>query len=230
MDEILDYLVQIFKGIKFCHDNLIAHLICTLTMVDLDSDNILFNFLGCQMQPVGTTETDVTGLFQSHFPIQYYINDFKTTIGSENMPESQMLNADIDREVKGFLEKHLKALHEDFLFDDVFGKYFAQEGIQSEQIMQAFNEVHSTTTVNGSFLKATLQMAMLLLMMIAQMWSSNLELRLTMLQLVDSVVEMQCSCPAVVLSDYIGIQWRAVEWCMMPDTMYDIQMPDKDKD
>ncbi|KAG7443948.1 uncharacterized protein BT62DRAFT_1032743 [Guyanagaster necrorhizus] len=71
VDEILDYLVQIFKGVKFCHDNLIAHL-------DLDSDNILFNFLGGRREPAEDTETDVTGPFQSHFPIQYYINNFET--------------------------------------------------------------------------------------------------------------------------------------------------------
>ncbi|KAG7443937.1 uncharacterized protein BT62DRAFT_901657 [Guyanagaster necrorhizus] len=142
VDEILDYLMQVFKGVKFCHDNLIAHL-------DLDSDNILFNFLGGLREPDGTTETDVTGPFRSHFPIRYYINDFETAVcfdedsdpssrkitglpnvrvgrigeyAREYAPEmlvgdpycpfkadvwylGRMLNTDMDREVKGFLEK-----------------------------------------------------------------------------------------------------------------------------
>ncbi|KAK0452731.1 uncharacterized protein EV420DRAFT_1645582 [Desarmillaria tabescens] len=30
VDEILNYLMQVFKSVKFCHDNLIAHLVCTI--------------------------------------------------------------------------------------------------------------------------------------------------------------------------------------------------------
>ncbi|KAG7443951.1 uncharacterized protein BT62DRAFT_934523 [Guyanagaster necrorhizus] len=79
--------------------------------------------------------------------------------------------------------------------------------------MQAFDEyIGKINEVNGSFPKATLRMAMWLLTMVAQMRSSNPELRPTMSQLVDSVVEMRRSCPVAVLSDYIGIQRRAVEW------------------
>ncbi|PBK60619.1 hypothetical protein ARMSODRAFT_854381, partial [Armillaria solidipes] len=73
VDEILDYLVQIFTGIKFCHDSSIAHL-------DLDSDNIQFNFFGARTDPDGTTEPNVTGPFRSHFPIRYYINDFEMVV------------------------------------------------------------------------------------------------------------------------------------------------------
>ncbi|KAG7443949.1 uncharacterized protein BT62DRAFT_305933 [Guyanagaster necrorhizus] len=186
--EILDYLMQVFKGVKFCHDNLIAHL-------DLDSDNILYNFAGARMQPNEVVESNVTGPFRSHFPIRYYITDFEMAVcfdkdsdpasrkitglpndrvgrageyDREYAPEmllsepycpfkvdvwylGRMLNIDMDTEVKGFIETHLKALHEDFSFDDVFGKYFAQDIIQSEQIMQAFDEVRSTTTVQLSF-------------------------------------------------------------------------------
>ncbi|PBK60620.1 hypothetical protein ARMSODRAFT_897708, partial [Armillaria solidipes] len=132
VDEILDYLVQVFKGVKFCHDNLIAHL-------DLDSDNILFNFLGARTMPDGNTESDATGPFRSHFPIRYYINDFETAnrkitglpnvrvgrigqYGREYAPEmlagdaycpfkadvwylGRMLHRDMDEAVKGFVEK-----------------------------------------------------------------------------------------------------------------------------
>ncbi|PBK60629.1 hypothetical protein ARMSODRAFT_1026368 [Armillaria solidipes] len=71
VDEILDYFMQIFKGVKFCHDNLIAHL-------DLDGDNILYNSSGGREVSDETTEYNVAGPFRSHFPIRYYINDFET--------------------------------------------------------------------------------------------------------------------------------------------------------
>ncbi|KAK0442410.1 hypothetical protein EV421DRAFT_1710862 [Armillaria borealis] len=75
-DEVLDYLSQIFQvytGVKFCHDNLIAHL-------DLDGDNILCNFQGHRTQPDGTFDLSIVGPFRSHFPVRYYINDFETAV------------------------------------------------------------------------------------------------------------------------------------------------------
>ncbi|KAK0452740.1 uncharacterized protein EV420DRAFT_1645590 [Desarmillaria tabescens] len=73
VEEILDYLVQIFRGIKYCHDNMIAHL-------DLDSDNILFNFIGYQKEPDGNKDAYVTWPFRSQFPIRYYITDSELAV------------------------------------------------------------------------------------------------------------------------------------------------------
>ncbi|KAK0224394.1 hypothetical protein EDD85DRAFT_941073 [Armillaria nabsnona] len=247
--EILDYLVQVFKGVKFCHDNLIAHL-------DLDSDNILFNFCGGRTMPDGNTESDATGPFRSHFPIRYYVNDFETAVcfdkdsdpasrkitglpnvragrmgqyGREYAPEmltgdpycpfkadvwylGRMLHRDMEEAVKGFVEKHLKSLRDDFSFEDVFGKSFTQDTIQSEDIIHVFDEYTGKINVEESFPKETLKMALSLLTMIAQMGSSNLDLRPSLSQLLDSVAEMWQNCSPVVLSDYIGTERRAVEW------------------
>ncbi|KAK0442399.1 hypothetical protein EV421DRAFT_2035874 [Armillaria borealis] len=172
------YISWFYTGVKFCHDNLIAHL-------DLDSDNTLFNYLGGRMVPDNTPTVGVTGPFRSHFPIRYYINGFETAVcfdkdsdlasrkitgppdvrvgrtegeyARECAPEmltgepycpfkadvwylGRMLHIHMDTEVKGFVEKYLKVFHEDFSFDDVFSKFFAQDAIQNESIMQVFEE------------------------------------------------------------------------------------------
>lgn len=80
----------------------------------------------------------------------------------------RMLNFDMDINIKGFVEKHLKAIREDFSFDEVFGKYFARDTIQTEEIMQVFDEyMGKFNEVEGPFPKEILKLALLLLVMIA---------------------------------------------------------------
>ncbi len=62
------------------------------------------------------------------------------------------------------------------------------------------------------FPKATLRMAFSLLIMIAQMRSSNPAQRPTLSALVDTVLALQKSSSQAVLFDHIGINRRAVEW------------------
>ncbi|SJL13906.1 uncharacterized protein ARMOST_17356 [Armillaria ostoyae] len=247
VDEILDYLVQVFKGVKFCHDNLIAHL-------DLDSDNILFNFLGARTMLTGirnlmplvhfdlislsdtistiskpqfvSMRTQILGVGKLlAYPPTDWVQLKDTIVG--NTPEmltgdpycpfkadvwylGRMLHRNMEEAVKGFVEKHLKSLRDDFSFDDVFGKSFTQDAIQSEDIIHIFDEFTGKINVDQSFPKDTLKMALSLLTTIAQMGSSNLDLRPSLSQLLDSVVEMRRNCPPAVLSDYIGTERKAV--------------------
>ncbi len=87
-DDLTECGAFIFQGVKFSHDNLIAHLvrapplviyIVLMILQDLDSDNILFNFLGGRTRPADT-DSEAIGPFRSHFPIRYYINDFELAV------------------------------------------------------------------------------------------------------------------------------------------------------
>ncbi|PBL00040.1 hypothetical protein ARMGADRAFT_527950 [Armillaria gallica] len=40
------------------------------------------------------------------------------------------LNIDMVTNIKGFVEKHLKAVCKDFSFDEVFGEHFSQVGVR----------------------------------------------------------------------------------------------------
>ncbi|KAG7443959.1 uncharacterized protein BT62DRAFT_921595 [Guyanagaster necrorhizus] len=118
--KILDYLMQVFK---------------TAVCFDEDSDPSSRKLTGLSNEYVGRA-----GEYAREYALEMLVNEPYCPFKADMWYLGQMLNADMDREVKGFIEKHLKALHEDFLFDDMFRKYFAQNTIQSEQIMQAFDE------------------------------------------------------------------------------------------
>ncbi|KAK0224395.1 hypothetical protein EDD85DRAFT_1027886 [Armillaria nabsnona] len=153
VDEILDYLAQIFTGIKFCHDNLFAHL-------DLDSDNIQFNFLELGRNLTGLWNLMSPGHFGHIFPFDiismtsiWRSASIRTRILEPGKSPAyqtyewadvwylgRMLNSDMDTEVRGFIEKQLKATREDASFDDVFGKYFAQDVLETEYMMKVFED------------------------------------------------------------------------------------------
>ncbi len=91
----LNTLSFICQGVKFSHDNLIAHLvrvpplvihIVLMILQDLDSDNIPFSFLGGRTRPADT-DSEVIGPFRSHFPIRYYINDFELAVCFDRDPD-----------------------------------------------------------------------------------------------------------------------------------------------
>ncbi|KAK0442409.1 hypothetical protein EV421DRAFT_1950605 [Armillaria borealis] len=141
----------------------------------------------------------------------------------------RMLNSDMDTEVRGFIEKQLKATREDASFDDVFGKYFAQDVLDAEYMasthlllyftadkcesqMKVFEEYMGTATEKDPVLAQTTRIAYSLLVMIAQMRTSKPEQRPTLQGLLDDIATLRKSCSTAVLADYIGIQRRAVEW------------------
>ncbi|KAK0452721.1 uncharacterized protein EV420DRAFT_1558159 [Desarmillaria tabescens] len=201
MEEILDYLVQIFR--------------------DLDSDNILFNDLGARMEPDGNTQANVTWPFRSQFPIRYYITDFELAVcfDKDSDPASrkitgrmgeyaqeyalemlvgdpycpfkvdvwylgQMLNNDMNTEVKGFIEKELKATREDASFDDVFGTYFAEDVLDMDKMYMSTGGAEWIPNIHN-------RIAYSLLVMIAQMQSSTPEQRPTLQELLDDITSLQ---------------------------------------
>ncbi|KAK0224381.1 hypothetical protein EDD85DRAFT_981848 [Armillaria nabsnona] len=121
-----------------------------------------WNLLGGRMVPDNTPTVGVTAPFRSHFAIRYYINDFETAVCfcKDSDPATRKItglpdirvgrhvvfeNNHMDVKVTGFVEKHLKVFHEDFSFDDVFGKFFAQDTIQNGQMMQVFEPRRTET-------------------------------------------------------------------------------------
>jgi len=72
--EVLDAVEQVLEGIDFCHEQLVAHL-------DLDTDNILMNWVGRRYEPPKNGDKLVP--FRSLFPVRYYINDFEFAVTFE---------------------------------------------------------------------------------------------------------------------------------------------------
>ncbi|PBL00039.1 hypothetical protein ARMGADRAFT_1026123 [Armillaria gallica] len=100
------------------------------------------------------------------------------------------------------LAQQLKATREDASFEDVFGKYFAQDVLETEHIMKVFEEYMGAATEDSVFAPRQ----------IAQMRTAKPEQRPTLQGLLDDITTFRKNCSAAVLSDYIGIQRRAVEW------------------